>query len=163
MTDKPPLLQETDNESRELARRLLNEARYASIAVINPESGFPSVSRTILATTQDTTPFILASKLATHTQGLLKDPRCSLLVGEPADKGDPLAHPRMTVYCLAEQIERGSEEHAALREAFLARHPKAKLYIDFPDFGFFRLVPQKASLNGGFARAFALTSRDLQP
>ncbi|GAH59469.1 unnamed protein product, partial [marine sediment metagenome] len=31
---------------------------------------------------------------------------------------------------------------ARARERFLARHPKAKLYADFPDFGFFALAPE---------------------
>lgn len=162
MADKPSIIRDTDNEARDTARSLLTEARYAAIGVIDPETGYPSVSRILLTTIDDTTPIILASKLATHTQAILKDPRCSLLVGEPADKGDPLVHPRMTVQCLAEQVPRDSEEHAAVRERFLARHPKAKLYIDFPDFGFFRLTPQSAALNGGFGRAYWLTPEDLR-
>jgi len=161
LTDKPSVIRDTDNEARELARELLHEARFAAIGVLDPETGYPSVSRIILMTTNGV-PVILASRLAAHTQGILKDPRCSLLVGEPADKGDPLVHPRMTVQCLAEQVDRESEDHGALREAFLARHPKSKLYIDFPDFSFFRLTPQKAALNGGFGRAFWLTPADMQ-
>lgn len=162
MTDKPAVIRDTDNDARELARSLLTEARYAAIGVIDPETGYPSVSRIILTTVDNAVPIILASNLATHTQAILKDPRCSLLVGEPADKGDPLIHPRMTVQCLAERVERDGEEHAILRERFLARHPKAKLYIDFPDFSFYRLKPRKAALNGGFGRAFWLTPEDLQ-
>lgn len=161
MADKPSVIQDTDNEARELARSLIADARYAAIGVLDPENGFPSVSRVILIATADNTPVILASRLSAHTQGLLADPRCCLLVGEPGDKGDPLVHPRMTVQCRAEQVAREGEEHRLLREAFLARHPKAKLYIDFPDFSFFRLVPQKAALNGGFGRAFWLTPEDL--
>jgi hypothetical protein len=41
-----------------------------------------------------------------------------------------------------------------LRDRYLRRHPKAKLYADFPDFAFFRLMPRHVHLNGGFARAF---------
>lgn len=162
VTDKPAVIRDTDNEARDLARSLLTGASFASIGVLDPETGFPSVSRIILITTPDSTPVILASRLSAHTQGILNDPRCSLLVGEPADKGDPLVHPRMTVQCVAEQVQRDSEDHSALREAFLARHPKSKLYIDFPDFSFFRLTPQKAALNGGFGRAFWLTPEDLK-
>src|SRR5215210_640469 len=44
------------------------------------------------------------------------------------------------------------------RERFLARHPKAKLYADFPDFGFFTLSPEAGHLNGGFAKAATLTA-----
>lgn len=162
MADKPSVIRDTDQEARELARSLLSEARFAAIGVVDPESGYPSVSRIILMTDRDNTPVILASRLANHTQGILNDPRCSLLVGEPADKGDPLVHPRMTVYCLAAEVARDSDDHKSLRESFLLSHPKAKLYIDFPDFSFFRLTPQRAALNGGFGKAFLLMADDLR-
>jgi putative heme iron utilization protein len=57
-------------------------------------------------------------------------------------------------------VERDSATHARLRFRFLARHPKSQLYIDFPDFRFFRLVPERASLNGGFGRAYHLGKED---
>jgi hypothetical protein len=34
-------------------------------------------------------------------------------------------------------------------------------YVDFGDFGFVRLVPLSALLNGGFGRAVRLTAQDL--
>jgi putative heme iron utilization protein len=52
-------------------------------------------------------------------------------------------------------------ERGALREHWLARHPKATLYVDFADFSFVRFTPKSALLNGGFARAFRLTPEDL--
>ncbi len=155
MTDKPSVIRETDDEARALARRLLRSARYVALAVIDPQNGYPSVSRVLLATDTDGSAVILVSALSAHTKALHVDQRISLLAGEPG-KGDPLAHPRLTLYCLAEPVERQSAVHDRLRARFIARHPKAKLYIDFPDFRFFRLVPQSASLNGGFGRAYLL-------
>ena len=99
------------------------------------------------------------SNLSAHTTALLADPRASLLTGEPG-KGDPLAHPRLTLQCTAESVDRESDIHQRLRTRFLARHPKSQLYIDFPDFRFFRLRPERASLNGGFGRAYHLSSAD---
>ena len=49
----------------------------------------------------------------------------------------------------------------ALRARWLARNPKAKVYIDLPDFSFVRLTPVSALLNGGFARAFRLSPDDI--
>jgi len=120
--------------------------------VLEPETGAPFASRTLTGTDTDGTPVILVSALSSHTQALRADPRASLLAGEPG-KGDPLAHPRLTVICTAEEVSRESEARAALRERFVRRHPKAKLYVDFPDFTFFRLVPERAFLNGGFGQA----------
>ncbi|MBB4188380.1 HugZ family protein [Sinorhizobium terangae] len=161
MSEKPNVLRETDDEARKLARVLLRSAKSASLAAIEPESGgFPFVSRVLIGIDIDGAPVILVSRLATHTQALLADRRASLLTGEPG-KGDPLAHPRLTVQCEAEEVPRDSEAHVRIRARFVRRHPKAKLYVDFPDFGFFRLNPLRASLNGGFGRAYALTAEDL--
>jgi hypothetical protein len=113
----------------------------------------------LLGTDSDGAAVILVSNLSAHTTALLADPRASLLTGEPA-KGDPLAHPRLTLQCTAESVERDSDAHRRLRARFLARHPKSQLYIDFPDFRFFRLRPERASLNGGFGRAYHLSSSD---
>ncbi|MGO7899361.1 HugZ family protein [Rhizobium ruizarguesonis] len=153
-------LRETDDDARKLARVLLRSARHAAIAVLAPENGFPFVSRVLVATDIDGIPVILVSQLSAHTRALARDPRASLLTGEPG-KGDPLAYPRLTTQCLAEPVEHSSAFYARIRTRFLARHPKAKLYIDFPDFLFFRLKPEQASLNGGFGRAYQLDGNDL--
>jgi putative heme iron utilization protein len=59
-----------------------------------------------------------------------------------------LAHPRLTL------IGTGSRDpDPALRTRFLRRNPKAALYVDFPDFSFWRMSLQHVHLNGGFARA----------
>lgn len=160
MNDKPSVIRETDEDARNQARILIGTAAHAALAVIDPETGFPSVSRVLTATDADGVPVILVSGLASHTKALLKDPRASALFGEPG-KGDPLAHPRLTLRCKAERVDRQSDAHDRIREIFLERHPKAKLYIDFPDFCFFRLIPLDASLNGGFGRAYILSSEDI--
>ena len=54
------------------------------------------------------------------------------------------------------KIARDSAEIATLRERWLARHPKAALYIDFGDFNFYRLALERAFLNGGFGKAYVL-------
>ncbi|MCF3642379.1 DUF2470 domain-containing protein [Rhizobium sp. TRM95111] len=158
--DRPQVLRETDDEARALARRLLRSARSCALAVIEPESGVPFASRALTGTDVDGTPVILVSSLSVHTRALRHDPRASLLAGEPG-KGDPLAHARLTVVARAEEVARDAAGRANLRERFLRRHPKAKLYVDFPDFAFFRLVPERAHLNGGFGRAYVLEADDL--
>lgn len=160
MKDQPSVLRETDDDARKLARMLLRSARYAAIAVLDPETGFPFASRVLLGTDIDAVPVILVSGLSAHTRALAADRRASLLTGEPG-KGDPLAYARLTTQCMAEPVERDTELHLRIRSRFLDRHAKAKLYIDFPDFRFFRLVPQTASLNGGFGRAYILPGTDL--
>jgi putative heme iron utilization protein len=58
-------------------------------------------------------------------------------------------------------VDRADPGHAALRAMWLADHPKAKLHVDFGDFGFACLTPLSALLNGSFGRAVRLTAQDL--
>ena len=160
MKEPVKTIRDTDEEARRLARRLIRGARFGAIAVLEPGTGFPFASRVLTGTDIDGTPLILVSALSVHTGALTADPRASLLFGEPG-KGDPLAHPRITVRTRAERVARQDPLHARLRARFIARHPKAALYADFPDFTFFRMVPESASLNGGFGKAFVLDSSDL--
>ncbi|WP_186387319.1 HugZ family protein [Stappia sp. TSB10P1A] len=158
--DRPEVIRPTDDEARHLSRRLMRLARYGALGVLDPADGMPFVSRVGLATEMDGTPVMLVSRLSQHTGAILADPRCSLLVGEPG-KGDPLAHPRLSLVGRAERIDPADPAHAAVRRRYLLRHPKAQLYVDFPDFAFFRIVPERASLNGGFGKAYHLTAEDL--
>lgn len=160
----PPLpdpVAPADDEARALARRLLDEARHAALAVIDPATGAPGISR--VALTQDTDGAILTliSALAPHTAALRADPRCAVLVGEPGPKGDPLTHPRLMIRAEAAFLDRADPAYPAIRGRYLTRQPKARLYIDFADFSLVRLRPLSALLNGGFARAFRLTPQDL--
>jgi putative heme iron utilization protein len=63
---------------------------------------------------------------------------------------------------LADFVPPDDPRRTELRARWLARNPKATVYIDLPDFAFVRLVPQSALLNGGFARAFRLSAADFE-
>ncbi|QKV17065.1 HugZ family protein [Oricola thermophila] len=157
------LVRETDEEAIRLARTLVATARHGALAVMMPgEKGIPGASRVALATDFDGTPVILVSSLAWHTRAIVEAPDCSLLVGE-VGKGDPLAHPRISLFLRARPVERGTADHDRIRRRYLARHPKAALYADFGDFAFFRLTISRASMNGGFGKAYELTAEDLAP
>lgn len=157
---KKDVIRETDAEAVRLAKTLIRGARFGALAVIEPGTGAPLASRVGVATDTDGAPLILVSMLSAHTGAILADPRCSLLVGEPA-RGDPLAHPRITLVCQALRLERGSAEHARAERRYLNRNPKAKLYAALGDFSIFRLEPERASLNGGFGKAYLLDRTDL--
>ena len=137
------------------ARALLRHVRSGALATLDRETGAPFASLVTVATDMDGAPLLLLSRLSAHTTNIEADPRVSLLLAA-AGKGDPLAHPRLTV------IGRlAPTDEPRIRRRFLARHPKAELYADFPDFGFRRLEPGAAHLNGGFARAARLGAGDL--
>lgn len=161
MNEKKEVIQQTTDEARALARQLITTATYGSLAVLDPTTGRPSVTRVAIATDSDNTPLLLASGLATHTPALNANPACSLLLGEPADKGDPLVHPRITLACIAEKFPRDHQDYPRLRKLFLEQRPKVKLYIDLGDFLIFRLNIENAGLNGGFGKAFQLKPEDI--
>lgn len=128
------------------SRRLLRSIRTATLATLT-ETGAPFATLTTLATDFDGAPILLLSGLSHHTRNLERDGRCSLLLAQ-GGRGDPLAHPRLTLVATAARI-RSPEARAR----FLARNPKAQLYADFPDFSFWRAEIEAVHLNGGFARA----------
>ena len=153
----------TDDEARALARDLIETARFGAIGVIDPDTNAPMVSRIAVGTEEDGTLLALISELSHHTRALRAHPVCSLLVGEPGPKGDPLTHPRATIQARAIFLDRNEDGHASRRARYLSTHPKAKLYIDFADFSFVRLTATGAYLNGGFGKAFVLSPEDLRP
>ena len=144
-------------DARGTARHLLRTVRSGALATLTPEGG-PYASLVTVATLPDGSPVLPLSTLAVHTQHLMADPRCSLLLDSDG-KGDPLTHPRLTVTAMA--VKATAEERAAWRSRFLRRHPKAELYVDFGDFSFWRLDLSAARVIGGFGRIDMLEASDI--
>jgi putative heme iron utilization protein len=142
------------------AKVLLRATRCGTLATIDRNTGHPFASLVNVGTDFDGSPLILISRLATHTANLELDGRASLLLAS-AGKGDPLAHPRLTVLGSFVQVPRGHANEPGIRRRFLARHPKSELYAGFADFCFWRLTVTSAHLNGGFARAADLKAADI--
>jgi putative heme iron utilization protein len=147
--------QPADFDPKAVARTLLRSTRSGALATIDRNTGHPFASLVNIATDVDGAPLILVSRLSTHTANLEADGRASVLLAATG-KGDPLAHPRLTVLG---EFARG--EDPRLRRRFLARHPKSELYAGFADFSFWRLAMVSAHLNGGFARAADLAAADV--
>lgn len=152
------VFQPVNKAALRLAETLLRTERSAALATLDPDTGGPLASRVNLATAMDGRPVILISRLSDHFPALESDPRASLLIGQPGG-GDPLAHPRLMVSGAVEKLR--GEDLQRCRYRFLNRHPGAKVYVDFADFAFWGLRPEKATLNGGFAKAYRLAGGDL--
>ncbi|WP_170414762.1 HugZ family protein [Ruegeria atlantica] len=152
-----------DETACQMARDLIGCATFGALAVLRSETTMPSVSRVALATDDQGQPVTLISTLADHTRALTANPACALLIGEPGNTGDPLTHPRLTLHATAQFIARGTEEHDTLRTRYLSLRPKAKLYVDFADFGFVTFATSDAVLNGGFGKAWRLALTDIWP
>ena len=157
---KNNVINTTDKASIKLAKTLIHTARHGALAVIDTKTKHPNVSRIQLSTDTDGALVTLTSSLSPHTQALVENKNCALLIGD-IGKGDPLAHPRITVFVTASPVLRNGQTHKRLRMRHLSRHPKASLYADFGDFAFFKLAITGASLNGGFGKAYMLDANDL--
>lgn len=139
-------------------KQLLRGLRFGTLGTLLAD-GAPFASLVNVAAAVDGTPVTLVSRLAVHTQNLLRDPRVSLLLAQPAaadGSDDPSSHPRVSLTGHAEITTDDGD-----RRRFLARHPHARAYADFADFAFYRLVPTGLHLVAGFGRITALQPADV--
>jgi len=108
--------------------------------------GWPFGSVMPYALTGDGAPLFLISGMAIHTQNVLADPRASLLVMQSGNASDPLGLARATLLGTVTAIDVTDD----LRRVYLERHPNARHWIDYSDFGFFRLDVTQIYFVGGF-------------
>lgn len=141
--------------------RLMREARFASLATIDAESGGPYASLVNVALLPSGRPLILISSLARHTTNLRANPAASLLITEPAPAGgDPLASARATFSGRFERLDDAGDV-AEARERFIAIHPAAAGYAGFADFGWWAMSIASAHLVAGFGRIRTISGSDL--
>ena len=155
MTKDP--VRATTGDARDTARQMLAPMRHAVLAVNDPATGHPHLSRISSQIDGTGVPVALLSGLAIHSRVLATDPRAGLLVEIQGDKGDPMTWPRLSLQVRASVIA----DPGNLPDRWLEAHPKAAAFIDLPDFRFWRLTPQSGFLNAGFGAAFRLTPADL--
>src|SRR5580692_5162888 len=106
-----------DFEPRAVAKELLRATRAGTLATLDRNTGHPFASLVNIATDSDGSPLILVSRLSTHTANLEADGRASVLLAA-AGKGDPLAHPRLTLLGAFVPIGRDNESEQRLRRRF---------------------------------------------
>jgi len=92
-------------------------------------------------------PVFLISSMAMHTQNLKADARASLLVMQESGE-DPLGAARITL--VGEVLPASDAEAGAVRDLYLSRHENARYWVDFNDFGFYRMQPADVYFIGGF-------------
>lgn len=164
MTDKKNAkIRETDDTARALAASLIDAARFGAIALYDKIRARPHVARIGFSYFSGLGYVTLISDLATHTKILQNNPDCALLLGEPPNKGDPLAFARISMNCQVIKLNKDDPAVADLRENWLREHPKSAIYIGFSDFNFYKFQPNDADLYGGFGKAFTLNADDLPP
>ncbi len=145
----PTLPQLPEPSHAERIRTLLSLVSVGMLSTMSrKQPGFPFGSLMPFALDHAGRPVFLISNMAMHTQNLKTDPRCSLFVGQPGTDGDPLGAARATLVGRAEAVP--EHDAASVREQYLARHENSRYWVDFTDFGFFRLHPIDLYYVGGF-------------
>ncbi|MEM8923443.1 MAG: DUF2470 domain-containing protein [Actinomycetota bacterium] len=130
----------------ELARTLLGRQTRATLSTLTAE-GYPYGSVVSYAVADGGAPVVLVSDMAEHTVNARRDQRASMLIAEPeTGAGDPLSAARCTLVGRMELLEEPGE----VREQYLEVHPYAGYYVDFTDFGFWRLNVEQCRYVGGF-------------
>jgi hypothetical protein len=133
----------------ERARTLMYLGGTGTLATLSRRHpGHPFASVMPYALDAGGRPLFLISAMAMHTQNLHGDGRASLLVMQET-AGDPLAAGRVTL--MGEAVPVPAAEVTAMRAAYLARHARAAYWVDFEDFGFWRLDVTDVYFVGGFA------------
>lgn len=146
-TDEPNPAPETSLAER--ARTMLTLNRAGVLSTQSSQcAGFPFGSTMPYALDDEGRPLFLISAMAMHTKNLQEDPRASLFVTVPEASSDPLGAGRMTLIGESEEVP--TDDLAAARASYLARHDNAKYYVDFADFSFWRLRPVGLYFIGGF-------------
>jgi putative heme iron utilization protein len=138
------------------ARRLMRTALKGALGTIDRTSGYPFASLVLVATEPDGTPVFLVSALALHTQNLSSDSRASLLIDGTAQLGDPMTGARLTLTGHARPTA-----SATAKSRYLARHPSAEAYADFPDFAMYAFDVTGGHYIGGFGRIVDLAPAEL--
>lgn len=142
----------------ERARTLIERETLGTLSTQSVKHpGWPFGSVMPYALASDGAPVFLISGMAIHTQNVLADPRASLLVMQSGNASDPLGLARVTLLGTVTRIDNVSDE---LRRAYLARHPNARHWIDYADFGFFRLDVANVYFVGGFGMMGWVASDD---
>ena len=146
-TALPPMRPEpTAAERARTIAALASEATLCTVAIDPP--GTPFGSLVGLAQDAEGRPVLSLSDLAEHSRNLLADPRASVMAVEPALDGDGLARGRVTLLGTCVRLT-DAADIANARATYLATHPHA-FYVDFADFGFYRLDVAQVRWVGGF-------------
>jgi putative heme iron utilization protein len=122
----------------ERARTLMHLGRIGTLSTHSRKTaGFPFGSVAPYGLDDAGRPTFLISTMAMHTQNLVADGRAGLLVTQPGWTEDPLAGARVTLVGTVARLPDG--DLACGRADYLARHENARHWVDFDDFGFYRM------------------------
>ena len=99
--------------------------------------------------------YIHVSRLALHTEHLLRDSRVGLFVSEPDLPGkNPLSLRRMNLQGEAALLNVNAPDYPEVKARYLARLPQSAMMFGFADFSLWELRLQDAHVVLGFGQAY---------
>jgi hypothetical protein len=151
-----------DPESQQTLARLIRAQRTAALGTLR--GGSPFVSMVLFAAAPDFSSFYLhLSRLAHHTQDLLRDSRASLMIAE-AEKGtqNPQTLARVSILGRGIQISKDASEYELARAAYIQKYPQGAFNFSLGDFELFKIQPESARYVAGFGKIFDLAADDFR-
>ena len=132
----------------ERVRTLVGMGRVGTLATVSRKrAGYPFGSLMPYAVDARGRAIFLISSMAMHTQNLQADARASLFVQQAAE-GDALGTGRATL--VGDVLPVPSADEPEARERYLASYENSRGWVEFKDFGFYRLEPLDVYYVGGF-------------
>ena len=146
---------------RSLLAALLRKERIAHIATLRQEA--PMAGMTLYLASPGFDAFhVHVSRLAWHTQDMLKDARVALSISETDDqRADPFTLTRVSIRGEALQISNQDPESEKLKQSWIKRFPEQKINFELADFSFWRLAPRDARFIAGFGSIHNLSAVQL--
>ena len=150
-------LSQLNAEAWDFARR----QQTLQLATCTPE-GLPEASYAPYVE-QDGKFYIYVSEIARHCANLASSGRCAALFIESEEQAKtPFARQRLALQCTAQELERSSDDFAAVMALFHTRFGKfMNVIAPMQDFHMYQLTPTQGSYVTGFARAFRLSGDGL--
>ena len=142
----------------ERVRTLVSLCTIATLSTVSRKRpGYPFGSLMPFAIDDFGRPIFLISNMAMHTQNVQADHRASLFAAQAAD-GDPLGAARATL--VGDVFPVPEDEVGMARQRYLSRFENSRSWVDFADFGFYRLEPLDTYYVGGFGVMGWVTAED---
>lgn len=143
------------------ARQLAGSQSAGVLCTLSEKKpGFPFGSVTPYVLDGKGRPLFLMSALAVHTKNLNANANASLLVAEPAEGEAALSAGRVNLMGQVSPV--GDAEVEQARNLYLAKHPESEQWVDFGDFGFYRLELTDIYYVGGFGRMGWISKGDYE-
>jgi putative heme iron utilization protein len=150
-----------DRESQSTLAQLIRSQEMASLGTLR--KGEPMVSMVLYAHAKDFSEFYInISRLAMHTQNILKHPQISLLIYDPEyPTGNPQATVRVSISGIADIVHPTGSEYESAKRFYLEKHPSAAMTFQLGDFSIYRIRPKSGRYVAGFGKIFNITQQDL--